>query len=343
VTVTCCENRNKFLEFSRIDCLFVKIREIRCQAFISEWWASPMTTVQKKGSNKEMQVLVRKVDPAINALEGEQPFDAVAKEYDAHFTQRRLGRWLRQATHRHLSDLADAHRVLELGCGTGEDALWLARSGAHVVATDASVEMLAVASRKVAGEVDGAGSPLRDRITFTQFNLSEIGRANFEGLGSSTPIPNSHFDAVLANFGVLNCLPDRRPLASLLARWVRPGGRVALVVMSPICPWEIAWYMAHGQIRTAFRRFRGVEARLGQGRVRVWYPSPRRLAAEFAPAFRPIRAAGVGVLLPPSYLSHLVERWPRFFSRLASWEQHLAEHFPWTWLADHYLMVFERR
>jgi hypothetical protein len=122
--------------------------------------------------------------------------------------------------------------------------------------------------------------------------------------------------------------------------------------MSPICPWEIAWYTAHGQIRTAFRRFRaqgrapsgrGVEANVGHERVRVWYPSPRRLAAEFAPAFRPIRAAGVGILLPPSYLSHLVERWPRFFSRLAGWEQHLAKHFPWTWLADHYLMVFERR
>jgi hypothetical protein len=77
--------------------------------------------------------------------------------------------------------------------------------------------------------------------------------------------------------------------------------------------------------------------------VRVWYPSPRRLRAEFAPAFRSIHTAGVGVLLPPSYLSHLVDRWPHFFSRLANWEQHLAERFPWTRLADHYLMVFERR
>ena len=134
-------------------------------------------------------------------------------------------------------------------------------------------------------------------------------------------------------------------MATALARWVRPGGRVALVVMSPICPWEIGWYALHGQMRNALRRFRsGDAAHLGNGAsVRVWYPSPRRLRAEFAAHFRPLHIAGIGLLLPPSYLSHLVERWPRPFARLAAWERHLARRFPWTWLNDHYLMILERK
>jgi hypothetical protein len=77
--------------------------------------------------------------------------------------------------------------------------------------------------------------------------------------------------------------------------------------------------------------------------VRVWYPSPRRLRAEFAPYFRPLATAGVGALLPPSHLAHLAERFPRTFRLLAAAEQRVDEGFPWTWLNDHYLTLFERR
>lgn len=286
-------------------------------------------------------------NPAIPAVQDVQPFDAVAAEYDSHFTHHQLGRWLREAVHRHLADLVQpgAH-VLELGCGTGEDALWLARHGAHVTATDASAAMLKIAARKT------AAAGLSEQITFAQVDL--LGNGEW-GIGSaeSSPkppipyplLPTPQYDAVLANFGVLNCLPDRRALASTLARWVRPGGRMALVVMSPICPWEIIWHLAHGQIRTALRRFRsGVRAHVGRGTtVRVWYPSPRRLQQEFTLHFHHVQTVGIGTLLPPSYLAHLVNRWPHFFEHVAGWDQQLGQRWPWTWLNDHYLAIFERK
>jgi hypothetical protein len=190
-----------------------------------------------------------------------------------------------------------------------------------------------------------------DRVTFARLDLLAVG----EGMEQSSYHANlaSHayqhdpsflYDKVLANFGVLNCLPDRRALAATLAQWVRPGGHLALVLMSPFCPWEIIWHLAHGQIRPALRRFRkGDKAHLGNGTtVRVWYPSPRHLCAEFAPHFRHVHAAGIGILLPPSYLRGLATRWPYFFARMARWERCLEEQFPWTWCADHYLVVLER-
>jgi hypothetical protein len=76
--------------------------------------------------------------------------------------------------------------------------------------------------------------------------------------------------------------------------------------------------------------------------TRVWYPSPRRLRAEFAPMFRAVHTAGLGVLLPPTYLEHLIQRWPRLFQQAATWERRHADGFPWTWLNDHYLMILER-
>jgi SAM-dependent methyltransferase len=273
------------------------------------------------------------------------PFDTVAADYDPGFTRRRLGRWLRAAVWEWLADafrLGD--RVLELGCGTGEDAIWLARRGVQVVATDAAPRMLAVAQRKA------AAAGVADRIVFERLDLSTLGDRRLEISAESisnlrSPI-STPYDGAFSNFGALNCLPDRRPLAEALARWVRPGGRVVLVVMGPLCPWELAWYLLHGAPRTAFRRLRpgGIEAHIGTGAtVRVWYPSPRRLRAEFVPGFRHLETAGIGAFLPPSYLDHLVERWPPLFEALAHLDRRFARTFPWTWLNDHYLAVFERR
>lgn len=276
-----------------------------------------------------------------------EPFDAAAADYDVAFTQTQLARWLRAAVQ---AQLAAAFRpgdhVLELGCGTGEDALWLARRGVRVTASDVSQAMLDLAQRKA------STAGLAHLIDFAAIDLAAPAfatpalRADASVDNSQLPIDNLQFTGAFSNFGPLNCLPDRRPVAEALAQWLRPGGLVILVLMGPACPWEISWYLLHGQPGTALRRFKGgVEAHVAEGgaTVRVWYPSPRTLAAEFAPHFAVLDLLGIGSLLPPSYLGHLVERWPTAFGMLARAERWLARTWPWTWLNDHYLMVLERR
>jgi SAM-dependent methyltransferase len=218
--------------------------------------------------------------------------------------------------------------VLELGCGTGEDAVWLAGRGARVVATDVAPAMLAIARRKAAAAgVDAS-------IRFRRLDINHV----------QTWTPGMTFDGLLSNFGVLNCISDWRPLAKAAARLLRPGARAALVVMSPVCPWEIAWHLLHGDVRTALRRFRsGEEAHVGCGEtVPVWYPSSRLLRSQFAPFFQHVKTVGIGALLPPMYLCHLVDRRPALFQRLGILERRWRGHFPWTRLNDHYLIVFER-
>jgi SAM-dependent methyltransferase len=76
-------------------------------------------------------------------------FDAMAADYDDGFTHTELGQRLRRAVHRRLDHhFQPGHRVLELNCGTGEDAVHLARRGVHVVATDRSPEMIRVTRAK---------------------------------------------------------------------------------------------------------------------------------------------------------------------------------------------------
>ena len=73
---------------------------------------------------------------------GPAPFDAVADDYDSSFTDTAVGRLHRATVWRHLDAVLEpSSKILELGCGTGEDALRLARRGHRVLATDVSTAM----------------------------------------------------------------------------------------------------------------------------------------------------------------------------------------------------------
>ncbi len=87
-------------------------------------------------------------------------------------------------------------RVLDLGAGSGVDALLAARRGARVTAVDMTPEMLRAAPRGEACFV----------------------RALAEGL----PFADRSFDAALSN-GVLNLCPDKPRALAELARVLKPG------------------------------------------------------------------------------------------------------------------------
>lgn len=259
-----------------------------------------------------------------------RPFDAAAGSYDRDFTATRLGRRYRERVWSELATtFQTGDRVLELGCGTGEDAVWLARRGIRVLATDSSEAMLDAARRKA------AAAGVEHLVTTRRLDLGAT--------GTSRDL-NGPFEGVLSNFGALNCVPDRRPLARALAGLVAPGGRVLVVVMGPFCPWEVAWHLLHGKPATAFRRLRqGAPVPIAPGQaVRVWYPTPRRLRREFEPSFRRLGLTGIGCFLPPPYLEHLEDTRPRTIGRLAALEARWHGVPQLGWLADHFLLTLER-
>jgi len=253
------------------------------------------------------------------------PFDAAASTYDTLFTDRQLGRWLRAMVRNHLPFSTGDH-VLELGSGTGEDAIWLAMQDIHVTATDAALNMLAITQQKA---IDA-------RLTNIQTQLLDL---------NAPQTLNTSFDGVLANFGVLNCVEDRPALADFLAAHLHTNARVVLVVMGPVCPWEILAHLVRADLSSASRRWRtDVKAHVGDGQtIPVWYPSPRRLIHEFSTHFRHVRTVGIGTLLPPSYMAHLVDRWPRTFTQFERIDRNLGHRFPFTLLNDHYLVEFARQ
>ncbi len=220
------------------------------------------------------------VDPRPGAA-----FDAAADLYDImeagqpEFARIRL---LTQKIFRRY--FARGDRLLELNCGTGTDAVALARTGLRIVATDASHPMLAAASAKA----HAAG--LQETIEFRQ--------VSFEQLGELDAAP---FDGAYSNFGGLNCTRDVGAVAANLARLVRPGGFVVATVMPRFCLWETASMAFRLRFESAFRRFNkeGVPANISGVSVRTFYHSPGDFRRAFQPAFARVALYGLNVLTPP--------------------------------------------
>jgi SAM-dependent methyltransferase len=261
---------------------------------------------------------------------GTAPFDAVADEYDARFTNSAIGKAQRESVWREIDRVFRAgQRVLEINCGTGFDARHLAARGIHVMACDVSPEMVAVARRRL------SASPDRDHVDLRTLAIEQIGQLEGEGL----------YDGVLSNFAGLNCVADLRGVAGDLARLVRPGGRAILCLFGRFCLWEMFCYTFQGDVKKAFRRLRGKAgaANLAPGhRVFVRYPSVRSLRRDFAPHFRLVSWKGTGIAVPPSYLEPWAVRFPRLFKFAAMIDPFLGRCPGFRSLADHVVVVFER-
>ena len=78
------------------------------------------------------------------------PFDAVAATYDETFTSSRIGLAQRAAVWNELAKaFCPGDRGVEIGCGTGVDACFLAERGVRVLAGDSSSEMIALTTKRI--------------------------------------------------------------------------------------------------------------------------------------------------------------------------------------------------
>jgi len=257
-------------------------------------------------------------------------FDAVAAQYDETFTSSKIGQAQRAAVWAELMRTFQAgDHIIEIGCGTGVDACFLAERGVRVTACDSSSQMIEVARRRISN---------RNLQKLTR--LVQLPAENLVSLRA-----DQQFDGAFSNFGALNCVEDLRQLARDLARQLRPGATVFLCWMGPRCLWEIGWYLSRGDKQKAFRRNSryGVNARIADGAfVWVHYPSVRSLARAFAPEFSMKFVKGIGVAVPPTYLEDWFEQHPRWF-RFCERTDSLLSRIPGIrTLGDHVLVGLRR-
>lgn len=108
--------------------------------------------------------------------------------------------------------------ALDLGCGEGGDAIWLAEKGWSVVAVDISDTALGRATE------EARSRGVADRIEFVQHDLSET-------------FPDGTFDLVSSHFLHSKVRLERPRILRKAAQAVRPGGLLMIVDHGSAPPW----------------------------------------------------------------------------------------------------------
>jgi SAM-dependent methyltransferase len=254
-------------------------------------------------------------------------FDAIAPEFDERFrawgsvaAQRRA---VRAAL---LRAFPAGGKILELGCGTGDDAAFLAERGYDVHLTDSSPRMVSIAKSKLAPfGAQAEEEALEDLAIFAQRRCAD---------------GEKPFDGVFSNFAPLNCVADLGPVACGLAKLMKPNAAAMLVLFGTSCPGEVVTELLRGRPDGVLRRLKRGEipARLAGRKFSVVYHRSGELTRAFAPWFVLEKRLGIGIAIPPSaaepwisrheWLLHAMEAIDRIASRpLALFGDHVLYQF----------------
>ena len=258
----------------------------------------------------------------------QRAFDSVAADYDGPKGNNALIQRMRETVWRTLTGAcAPGARLLDLGCGTGIDAIELARRGYSVLATDWSPQMVERTRTRA------ADAGLSARVTTAHIGLQELDRLRGE-----------QFDGIYSNFGPLNCAPDIAAVARSCAALLRPGGKLVFSVIGRICPWEFGYYMLRGRLaRAKLRGTRGiVPVNMNKHTIWAFYYTPREFYRAFAPDFALSRYQALSLFLPPPYLIGLYERAHPLGNALGWLDDRLGALPLLRDMGDHFLIVMSK-
>jgi ubiquinone/menaquinone biosynthesis C-methylase UbiE len=213
-------------------------------------------------------------------------YDAIAATYDSAVAGD-AGIRQRLWTH-YLARFRSGDRVLDLFCGTGIDATFLACRGVHVIGLDASPGMLAECRRKVA-----------------TLGIDQLVEMRLGDVSDLTRLPPNHLDGAVTAFGGLNAVADLREVSLGLARTLRPGGHFVAHVVNRFSLWEALGYVTSGRLASVWRMSRksSREFQIGGKSVRHYLYGPDETYHRFfKPEFHLCQVFGLGIVQPPPTL-----------------------------------------
>lgn len=219
--------------------------------------------------------------------------------------------------------------ILELNSGTGEDAIWFAKQGHAVHATDIAEGMQKMLKKKIRDH------DLDERVTAELCSFTEL-----EKLENRGP-----YDFIFSNFAGLNCTAEIEKVLSSLSSFLNNKGIVTLVILPKFCLWETL-LLFKGKFRTAFRRLfskNGVTAHIEGEHFTCWYYNPSDIIKNMPADFQLLSVEGLCTIVPPSYIEFFAEKYPRLFIWLKKLEGKFKTSWPWKNIGDYYIISFRKK
>lgn len=261
----------------------------------------------------------------------ENPFDELARDYDTMFTNSVIGKAQREIVRRFLKQrIIHGSEILEINCGTGEDAYYLTTLGCSVFATDASKGMIQIAEGK-RENISDDGSPV-----FKQASIQDL----------DLVVGTKKFDLIFSNFSGLNCLTETELIQSAgrFHSFLKPNGRMIFILFGTNCFWEKFYFFLKQKKRELHRRSmnKSMDVQLLNSQMPVYYYKPAVLRDMYSTFFKLEALRPVGLFIPPTYLEPFFHQKKVLFRILKSADK-LFESFAFlSNQADHYIIEFRR-
>ncbi len=253
-----------------------------------------------------------------------EAYDRIASTYDRAVEG---DEWVRRRLWNHyLRVFKPGQHILDVSCGTGIDAIFLADHRIRVTGIDLSVGMIAEARRKVHA---------RGLTTFIDLRVLD--------LSDLSTLPPGSFDGAISAFGGLSTVADLRPFARDVARLLRPGSHLIAHLVNRTSLWEWLGRIVTGRLIEA-RRIPVQEVRTfvigGRPLPHYLYGPDDAFHRFFATNFTLRGVHGQGVLRPP----HTMRRIPPIASSaLGRLERLFESRPPFRGWGRFYVLDLERR
>lgn len=256
-------------------------------------------------------------------------FDKAAHQYDSSFTNTVIGKVQRELVYHHFSKILEKKQpktILEINCGTGEDAIWLAQQYFQVTATDISEKMIEVAKSKNQFE----------NVTFDVLDCTKIAQK----------YASNSFDLVFSNFGGLNCLShnELQLFFENASQILAQKGELVLVIMPKNTLWEQSYFILKGKFNSAFRRKKELSiANVDGEKVTTYYYNPSDIERLASTGFTITTKFPIGFFVPPSYLEPFFSSKPRLVAFLNRLEKRITTFSFLSQFADHYIIHLQKK
>jgi ubiquinone/menaquinone biosynthesis C-methylase UbiE len=256
-------------------------------------------------------------------------FSGQAVHFDEIYSANEIIRYKRERVRTHLLKyLKPKSQILELNAGTGEDAIFLAREGHLIHATDIADGMIKVLSEKV-----------KQAALDTSISTESCSFTALDTLQQKGP-----FDCIFSNFAGLNCTDNLQQVLGNFDGLVKPGGIIVLVILPEFCLWETL-LIFRGKFKTAIRRFfshRGRKAKIDHAEFTCWYYNPGIVRKILKDRFTILELEGLCTIVPPSYIESFPEKHPKSYHWLRKTENKLKNKWPWRSIGDYYIISLRK-
>lgn len=231
-------------------------------------------------------------------------FSSIYEEYETLSKENYCDIYRRNSIRKHVEAfLNPSDEILEINAGSGIDAVYFAKAGYNVLATDIADSAEVYINNKI--KVEGLKNLEFQKLSFT--DLKSIG--------------NRKFNHIFSNYGGLNCTNDLEEIFSQFNHLLYPRGCVSLVIMPKYYPWEMATFLKGN--KNAFRRWnkKDVLANVNNHLIPTFYNSPKRIKKAMGLDFKAVSTRNIGTFYPSLHYNSF-QKHPKtinFLMRFDSW------------------------